>query len=183
MDDQALLAAAASGDADAFAVFYRRHLGLVVGFGLRATGDPEAAADLAGEVFATALAKCERYHASHETAAPWLIGIAHNKLRESNRRRRVQDGVRRRLGIRPLAIGDGDLDRVIEMASTADGQLLAAVDALPAAEREAIRGRIVDERSYHELATELACSESVVRQRVSRGLRRVREGIEREDLA
>jgi DNA-directed RNA polymerase specialized sigma24 family protein len=121
MDDQALLAAAASGDADAFAAFYRRHLGLVVGFGLRSTGDPEAAADLAGEVFATALAKCGRYHATHETAAPWLIGIAHNKLRESNRRGRVQDGVRRRFGIRPLVIGDGDLDRVIEMASTADG--------------------------------------------------------------
>ena len=79
MDDQALLAAAALGDADAFAAFYRRHLALVVGFGLRATGDPEAAADLAGEVFAAALAACGRYRAEHDTAAPWLIGIAHNK--------------------------------------------------------------------------------------------------------
>jgi RNA polymerase sigma-70 factor (ECF subfamily) len=55
MDDEALLAATAAGDADAFAAFYRRHLALVVGFGLGATGDREAAADLAGEVFAAAL--------------------------------------------------------------------------------------------------------------------------------
>jgi len=46
MDDEELLAATAAGDANAFAVFYRRHLGLVVGFGVRATGDREAAADL-----------------------------------------------------------------------------------------------------------------------------------------
>ena len=90
--------------------------------------------------------------------------------------------MRRRLQIRPLVIGDADLDRVIDLASAADGQLLAAVDALPAGERAAIRGRIVDERSYRELAAELRCSESVLRQRVSRGLRRVREGIEREEL-
>ncbi len=55
MDDQTLLRDSASGDADAFAVFYRRHLALVVGFSLRATGDRDVAADLAGEVFAVAL--------------------------------------------------------------------------------------------------------------------------------
>ncbi len=181
MNDQALLAAAASGDADAFAAFYRRHLALVVGFAWRATRDREAAADLAAEVFAAALSACGRYRAEHDTAAAWLIGIAHNKLRESERRRRVQDGVRRRLRMRPLVIGDDDLERVIELASVGDGVLMAAVDALPPRERAAVRGRILDERSYPELAVELRCSESVVRQHVSRGLRRVRARIERED--
>ena len=63
MDDENLLAATARGDADAFAVFYRRHLALVLGFCLRATGDREVAADLASEVFAAALVACGRYRA------------------------------------------------------------------------------------------------------------------------
>lgn len=168
------MAAAAAGDADAFAVFYRRHLALVVGFGLRATGNREAAADLAGEVFAAALAACGRYRAEHDTAAPWLIGIAHNKLRESQRRGRVQDAVRRRLQMRPIEFDDDDLDRVEAMTSAADGALLAALEALPAAERDAVRARIVEEQDYREVASQLGCSESVVRQRVSRGLTRLR---------
>lgn len=174
MDDEALLAATAAGDADAFAVFYRRHLGLVVGFALRATGDREAAADFTGEVFAAALAACGRYRAEHDTAAPWLIGIAHNKLRESQRRGRVQDGVRRRLRMRPLELHDDDLERVEEMASAAKTTVLEAVEALPAAERDAIRARIIEEQEYRELAARLGCSESVIRQRVSRGLARLR---------
>jgi RNA polymerase sigma factor (sigma-70 family) len=91
MDDAQLLAARSHGDADAFAAFYRRHLPRVVAFALRATGDRELAADLTGEVFAAALAACGRYRADHETAAPWLLGIAQNKLRESRRRGRVED--------------------------------------------------------------------------------------------
>lgn len=177
MDDQGLLAATAGGDADAFAAFYRRHLSLVAAFAYRATGDREAAADLTGEVFAAALAGCVRYRADYETAAPWLIGIANNKLRESQRRGRVQDGVRRRLKMRPLALTDDDLERVEAMASTVGGALLAAVQELPPNERDAVWSRVVDGRDYRELAADLQCSESVIRQRVSRGLARLRRAM------
>jgi len=177
MDDAQLLQGAAGGDPEAFAVFYRRHLSRVVAFCLRQTGDREAAADLAGEVFATALAACARYRPDHPTAAPWLIGIAHNKLRESRRRGRVENAARRRLQMMPLALLDADLERVDELAAGGDAAALAAVAALPVAEREAIRARVVDERDYREIAAELRCSESVVRQRVSRGLARVRARI------
>lgn len=174
MDDAALLAETAAGDADAFAAFYRRHLGLVSAFCLRATGDREAAADLVGEVFATALSACRRYRAQYETAGPWLIGIAHNKLRESERRAVVQNAIRCRLRIRPLEFDEDDLERVEALAASAQSAVLAAVEELPPAERDAIRARILDERDYRELARELRCSESVVRQRVSRGLARIR---------
>jgi RNA polymerase sigma-70 factor (ECF subfamily) len=177
MDDAGLLAATAAGDADAFAVFYRRHLPLVVGFCLRASGDREAAADLTGEVFAAALAASGRYRALHETAAAWLIGIAQNKLRESQRKGRVQDAVRRRLRMRPLELGEDDLDRVEAFASAGQSVVQEAVEALPAAERDAVRARIVEGRDYRDLAVQLRCSESVVRQRVSRGLARIRSRI------
>jgi DNA-directed RNA polymerase specialized sigma24 family protein len=46
--------------------------------------------------------------------------------------------------------------------------------------REAVSGRVIDEREYRELAEALRCSESVVRQRVKRGLARIRERLEVE---
>jgi RNA polymerase sigma factor (sigma-70 family) len=174
MDDAGLLRAAAAGDADAFATFYRRHLQVVVGFAARATGGSETAADLAGEVFAAALEGCGRYEAQYESAVPWLIGIANNKLRESRRRGRVQDAVRRRLQMRPIELSDDDLERVDAMASASQSDLLAAVEMLPPAERDAVRARVLEGQGYGELADRLRCSESVVRQRVSRGLRRIR---------
>jgi RNA polymerase sigma factor (sigma-70 family) len=177
MDDASLLQATATGDADAFAVFYRRHLALVVGFAARMTRDRDAAADLTGEVFAAALAGCGRYRPTHVSAAPWLIGIAQNKLRESQRRGRVQDAVRRRLQMRPIELGEDDLERVEALASASYSDVLAAVEALPRDERNAVRARIVEERDYRELAERLRCSESVVRQRVSRALRRIREQV------
>jgi len=36
---------------------------------------------------------------------------------------------------------------------------------------------VLDERSYDEIAAELRCSKSVVRQRVSRGIRAMRDQI------
>ena len=51
MDDEELIAATARGDADAFAALYRRHLPRAVSYVIRATGDPEVAADLTAEVF------------------------------------------------------------------------------------------------------------------------------------
>jgi RNA polymerase sigma-70 factor (ECF subfamily) len=174
MDDGELIAATARGDADAFAALYRRHLPRVVGFALRATGDPEVSADLTAEVFAAALASCARYEPQHDSAAPWLLGIAQNKLRESRRRGRVENATRRRLQMSALPLEDGDLERVEELAAIGDLNVASALDRLPANERDAVRARVIDERDYRDIADELECSESVVRQRVSRGLARVR---------
>jgi DNA-directed RNA polymerase specialized sigma24 family protein len=74
VDDTALLRAADRGDQEAFAVFYRRHIARVLGFALRATRDPEVAADLAAEVFATALEACGRYEPRYPSAVPLAAG-------------------------------------------------------------------------------------------------------------
>ncbi len=117
--DDDLLLATADGDAEAFAVFYRRHVGEVLGFLSRRTGSYELAADLAGETFAGALLGCGRYRPGGAPALAWLLGIAHNKLRESARRGRVDQRARERLGIPPLALDDEDLVRVQERPAPA----------------------------------------------------------------
>jgi RNA polymerase sigma-70 factor (ECF subfamily) len=62
----------------------------------------------------------------------------------------------------------------------ADGHpALDALAALPEDQRVAVRGRVLSGQDYAELARRLECSESVVRQRVSRGLRTLKTRLER----
>jgi RNA polymerase sigma-70 factor (ECF subfamily) len=171
--DDALLAATAAGDGAAFALFYARNLPLVLAFLVRRVASEEAAADLAGETFAAALIVCGRYRPAETPASAWLLGIARNKLRESARRGRIETEARQRLGVPAIAFEDEDLSRVQELAS-AGQSALAMLKQLPAAQRDAIRSRVLDELGYEQLANELGHSQQVVRQHVSRGLRRLR---------
>jgi RNA polymerase sigma-70 factor (ECF subfamily) len=106
----------------------------------------------------------------------WLYGIAANKLSGSRRRGRVEADARKRLALDPIAIEDEDLERIPSIAESVD--VTAAVASLPEDQRTAVLARVVDERSYAEIAAEIACSEMVVRKRVSRGLRILRERLE-----
>src|SRR5581483_3239873 len=181
--DAALLSAIAARDGAAFSVFYRRHVPAVLAYLMRETRDPETAADLAAEVFAAVLLAAGRYSEQTESAGPWVIGIARNKLLMSWRRGRVEARARHRLGFEAVALDDGDLDRIVEVAHAGSGNLLGLVDGLPENERAAIRSHVLDERTYREIATELKCSEMVVRKRVSRGLARIREQLRETESA
>jgi RNA polymerase sigma-70 factor (ECF subfamily) len=173
--DDELLARAAAGDGDAFATFYRRHLAAVASYLLRRTGDREVTADLTAEVFAAALLACPRYRPGGPPALAWLYGIAANKLRESRRRGRVEAEARRRLAWEPQLLDADDLIAVERMAAAAgEPDVLVAVAALPPDQREAILAHVVEEQGYEQIAARLRCSQSVVRQRVSRGLRALR---------
>lgn len=169
MDDARLLAASAAGDRGAFAVFYRRHLPVVLRFLIGETGDRELAADLTAEVFAAALLTARRYRPEHSSALPWLCGIARYKASESRRRRRAEDRARRRLGIPKESLEDEDLVRVDELADQASA-MSDLVDQLPPSQREALIARVVAEQGYNEIARELGTSEVAVRQRVARAL-------------
>lgn len=175
--DARLVAEIARGDDAAFALIYRRYLPVVLRWCLRETGNRELAADLTAEVFAASLLAARRYRPEQAPVGAWLLGIARNKLRESRRRQKVEDSARRRLGVEPAALSDVDLDRVEELASL-DRASLELVAGLPAEQRDAVTQRVVAERSYEEIAAELECSELVVRQRVSRGLRSLRSQLE-----
>jgi RNA polymerase sigma-70 factor (ECF subfamily) len=178
-EDDRLLAQFVSGDADAFVAFYRRHLGSMLAFFLRRTGDRELTADLTAEVFAAALLAASRYRPGHGPALAWLYGIAAHKLADSRRRGRVEDRARRKLGLERLEIDDAGLERVEQLAGQGeDARLAAAVDALPPSQRDAVLARVVDEKTYPEIAAAMDCSELLVRQRVSRGLRTLRTHIE-----
>ncbi len=174
-EDAALLRAAAAGDPRAFEAFYERHLSAVTGFHLLRTGRRELAFDLTAETFAAVVLSCEHFDPARGSALSWLFGIAANKLRDSARCGRVEADARRHLHHEPIIVDDDDLARVDELASGVDETRLAELLAeLPGDQRAALLSRVVDERPYDEIAREMHCSEALVRQRVHRGLRRLR---------
>ncbi len=171
-DGQALLSAARS-DARAFAAFYRRFERPVLGFFMRATGRPELAADLTAETFARALESVGAYDPARGRADQWLFGIARNVLGSSYREGRVVSAARERLGL-PRLVLDDHASETIARLTEHDDQATIALAGLPEEQRRAIHARVVHDREYAEIAGELRCSEAVVRQRVSRGLRTLR---------
>lgn len=156
------------GGGAGFAQLYRRLEEPLLRYFLRRAADPDVAADLTAETFARAWERRDRFDPERGQAAPWVFGIARNVLLDSLRRGQVDDRTRRRLGMERLVLDDAALARVTELNSA---PALAALADLPSDQRTAVQGRVLDERSYEELAAGLRCSESVVRKRVSRGLR------------
>jgi RNA polymerase sigma factor (sigma-70 family) len=175
-DDEDLLLAATRGDDRAFGEFYSRWLPVVTRYHLRRVGSRELAFDLTAETFAAAVGDLKRFDPSRGSAAGWLFGIAEHKLLDSWRRAKVESSARAALGHERLILEDRDLERVEELASLGDTQRVERLLArLPAEQRDAVQARIVDERSYAQIAGELDCSEAVVRQRVHRGLAYLRQ--------
>ncbi|MEV4421986.1 RNA polymerase sigma factor [Patulibacter sp. NPDC049589] len=171
LDDAALLA---GGPAD-YGRFYRRHEAAVLAYFLRRTGRPDVAADLTAETFVRALAGRGRFAPERGEPRGWLFGIAHNVLSTSLESGRVENETRLRLGVPALALTDDDLARIDELTGV---DATAALADLPDEQREAIAARVLDGGGYDEIAAALRCSESVVRQRVSRGLRTLRTRLE-----
>jgi RNA polymerase sigma factor (sigma-70 family) len=178
--DVELLEATVRGEQQAYAAFYRRHLPSVLSFLMRLGAGRELAGDLAAEAFAAALLAAGRYRPEHETALPWLCGIARRKLADTRRRGRAEDRARRRLSVPREQLEDADLERTVELAS-ADEALAALVEQLPPRQRAALLARVVDEDEYAEIAAGQGASEAATRQNVSRALNwlRAQKGWER----
>lgn len=166
----------AGRDVDAFDVLYRRHETIVAGYLVRRTRDPELAADLTSETFATALLNAKRFRDDGQPATAWLVGIARHLLMRTWERGATERRALERLGAQREERADDTLDRVAALAASDDPQnpLSRALAALPPDQREAIEAHVFDERSYAEVADDLGVPAATVRQRVSRGLTRMR---------
>ena len=87
----------------------------------------------------------------------------------------MESAARERIGLDPLVLRAHHIE-LIETLIAAEGDAIveAWLAELPADQAAALRARVLDEREYEDIAADLACSEAVVRQRVSRGLGRLR---------
>jgi RNA polymerase sigma-70 factor (ECF subfamily) len=159
-----------------FVAFYDRYApGLLAFFGRR-TYDSQVAADLTAETFAQAFAARSRFrNPGPGSATAWLYTIARRQLNRFVRRQRVESLWRERLGMECLAVAPDALERaeeLIDLEKVRD-HVAAALDALKGELREAVVLRVVDGMSYTQAALLTGCSEDLMRQRVSRGLKRL----------
>jgi RNA polymerase sigma factor (sigma-70 family) len=176
--DRQLLEETRSGRGEMFEIVYRRHHTVVLVFLARRVQQPELAADLLAETFASLLALVrDPQRAVPPIPVAWLLVTARNLLIDSQRRGTVDDRARRRLAMQPLVLDDRDLERVEEISAETDLMRELALRLDPD-QLQALRARVLDEREYAEIAAELQCSESVVRKRVSRALGVLRSAME-----
>lgn len=158
----------------AFTAFYRRHVEEIVGFLYRRTGDPEVAADLTAEVFATVLLRAARFRPGRGDGRAWLFAIARHKQIDAYRRGRSELAARRHLGMRDVEVEAADREMIAALGSAVE----TLVSELPADQRDAVRGRVVEDLGYDELARRARITPAAVRQRVARGLSTLRQRME-----
>jgi RNA polymerase sigma-70 factor (ECF subfamily) len=159
-----------AGTADAFEEVYDRHAAQVLAWSRARVG--EHAADLTAEVFARAWLGRSRFRRESDVSAlPWLLGIARNVLRESLRKRRIEDAARRRLGMPTLLARDA-FDAIDDRRSLSESER-QALASLPERDRQLLQLRVIEERPYRDIAIRLDSTPQAVRHRVSRLLRQL----------
>jgi RNA polymerase sigma-70 factor (ECF subfamily) len=161
------------GDAEGFAAMYAREGEVVLVFLARRTMDAAIAADLTAETFAQAFRSWPRLRGrSEEEVRAWLFTVARRQVSRYLRRGRVERRAVQRLGIALPSLHEDDVALIDESAG------LGELARLSLEQREALRLRVVEERSYSEVALVLGVSEQAVRARVSRGLRALAGALE-----
>ena len=172
--DAAILAASVE-DPDRFSELYERHLAVVVGYLAHRVG-PELAEDLAAEAFVRAFHARDRYRAEHDSARPWLFGIAGNLIADNRR------AERRRLRLIERMAGERDTSADPGHEAAVSGTDLSVALAhelrrLPASDRDALLLTVWGELSYEEAAAALAVPVGTIRSRIHRARRRLAAAI------
>lgn len=181
--DEALMLAYAGGDAAAFATLYDRHERPVYRFLLRSAGSADLAADLLQETWLAVV----RHAATYEVRArfsTWLYGIARNKLIDHWRARRPE------VSLDEPAANDPDDTRVEHLEADRTWQpevralsqqqaraYLAAVEALPPAQRDAFLLQVEGELTLEEIGELTGVGRETVKSRLRYAQARLREAL------
>jgi RNA polymerase sigma-70 factor (ECF subfamily) len=168
-------------DADAFAALYDREAQTVLVFIARRSLDPELALDLTAETFAQAFRGRRSFRGTTELEErAFLFTIARRQIARYHRRGTIERRALEALGATVPTAHEDDL-RAIEEAAGLDALRATLGDELARLsddQRAALQLRVVEERSYPEVADALGVSEQTARARVSRGLRALARALE-----
>jgi RNA polymerase sigma-70 factor (ECF subfamily) len=173
----------ARGDAGAFDTLYARHRGGVFRYLLRNVSSRAQAEELFQDVWTGLIGARERYEVEAKFTT-WLYTLAHNRLVDHYRRQRPLDLV--------SLDGSGDDDdpplQIAAPAATepqraAEGReraarLLALVEALPAAQREAFLLQHEGGLSLEEIAQVTGSSRETIKSRLRYAMDKLRRGME-----
>lgn len=183
--DAELLAAAAAGDGDAFAAFFRRHVRAVTAYAVRRCSSADEVADLVSDTFAAALQATSRYEPMLPSALPWLFGIERRVLARQRRRRHGSKRLIEKIGgsiPRFNGTEEDDIANAIDAARTAHA-LQAALDRLSDSERDVLELVAYDGLTPREVAVVLDVTPNAARLRLSRARRNMRQMLEEPSVS
>jgi RNA polymerase sigma factor (sigma-70 family) len=165
-------------DPDDISRLYEAHAADLLRFFARRTLQADVAVDLVAETFCQAFtARAGFRGAGDSEALAWIFGIARHQLSGYFRRGSVERRALARLGLELPSMSDLDYERVEDLAGLQSERAAVAhaLSDLTVEQREALQLRVVQERSYAELASSLGITEQTARSRVSRALRALAE--------
>jgi len=172
-EDAALVRAAIRGDEGAFRALVERHVAMATAIAYAATGDAEAARDMAQDAFCDAYRSLRRLRSARKFAG-WLAGIVRRKsiswVRSRARQRLELTGGREEIS---AAVSPGPGDDV--EAAEARRRVRGAVRGLPQGYREAIVLRCLEGRGHAEICSLLGIGRAALEKRLSRAKTMLRE--------
>ena len=181
LDDTELVTRARDGDVAAYERLVQRYQGIALRTAYVVAGSTGEAEDAVQEGFVKAYYALDRFRGD-APFRPWLLKIVANEAR--NRRRRA--GRQANLALRASEERPpGDAAPSPEGSALANEErvvLLAAVNRLRPADREAVALRFFLGLSEAEMAAALDCARGTVKSRLSRALRRLRKELEGSNL-
>jgi RNA polymerase sigma-70 factor (ECF subfamily) len=168
-----LLQRIAARDRDAFADFYDRHCGRVLGLLLRMLRRQTEAEDVLQDAFLQVWSQAGRYRADLASPTVWLVLLARSRALDQLRRRRRDDAQRPPDAARTAATS-ADLGEVLERE---EGVRLAsrALAQLPEEQRGVIRLAYYGGLTHEQIAESQRLPLGTVKTRIRRGIMRLRE--------
>jgi len=159
---------------ESFGRLFDRHVDAIHGYVRRRVG-PQLAEELTAETFARAFARRDSFVALHDSAGPWLYGIATNLLHNAKRAERRQlEAYGKAVSISTSSPNAFDQADARVDALRAAPRLVAALLELEPGDRDALLLFAWQELSYAEVATALGIPTGTVASRINRARRQVR---------
>ncbi len=176
LSDEALLAAAGTGDSEALALIFRRHHQTIYRTLSRLLGPQSDLDDLVQNTFLEAWRAAPSF-SNRSSAKTWLIGIAYNVFRHH-----VRAKARRRSAFRLFALEAPESNSPVTEARVDARRDLAAIEAAVLDLPEDLRAAFVlcqlEDLSSKEAAALLNTREGTVRRRLHDARRRLERAVE-----
>jgi RNA polymerase sigma-70 factor (ECF subfamily) len=157
-------------DEQALGEVYDQFSSFVFGIAFRVIGDARAAEDIAQDVFLKLWECPDGFDPARGALRTWLGTLAHRRAVDHVRREEAKRRTAIRDASRPTTVPDVD---EMAMALVTAERVRAALEALPAEQREAIDLAYFGGRTYREVAEVLGIPEGTAKSRLRLGLRRV----------
>lgn len=170
------LALAARSDPAAFGLLYDRHRLAVYRYLRTRTPSADDAAELTAVVFERALAGMSRYRPSGGGIVAWLLRIARNASIDAGRRASPLPLITDFADERPSSAPED-----AALANESRSTLVAAVNRLPAIQREAIVLRYAARLTARQIGEVLGKSDQATQKLLSRALTAIREDYRVDD--